>query len=451
MGRLFGTDGVRGVANEDLTSELALKIGRAAAMVLLKESKSAKPTVLIGRDTRASGDMLEAALTAGLCSVGCNVLSVGIVPTPAVAFLVEKYGCEAGVMISASHNPCEYNGIKIFQGTGYKLDDAIENEIEDIVLNNSEDIPVVTGGSVGNRMFCKTAVKDYVNHIVSTASVRFDGISIAVDCANGSASVCAKEIFTSLGAKCLMLSDTPDGTNINDNCGSTHPQELMELVKNSASVDLGIAFDGDADRVIAVDENGNIVDGDKIIAICSKRMKEEGTLAKNTVVVTVMSNMGFFKFCDENDIKCVKTAVGDRYVLERMLKDGCNIGGEQSGHVIFHDFAATGDGELTAVQLIETVVKANKTLSQLADVMTVYPQVLINVKVTNEGKQKYNNDEYIISAVQQAEMELHGDGRVLVRVSGTEPLIRVMLEGSDLEQITALGNDIAEVVRERLS
>lgn len=451
MGRLFGTDGVRGVANEDLTSELALKIGRAAAMVLLKESKSAKPTVLIGRDTRASGDMLEAALTAGLCSVGCNVLSVGIVPTPAVAFLVEKYGCEAGVMISASHNPCEYNGIKIFQGTGYKLDDAIENEIEDIVLNNSEDIPVVTGGSVGNRMFCKTAVKDYVNHIVSTASVRFDGMSIAVDCANGSASVCAKEIFTSLGAKCLMLSDTPDGTNINDNCGSTHPQELMELVKSSASVDLGIAFDGDADRVIAVDENGNIVDGDKIIAICSKRMKEEGTLAKNTVVVTVMSNMGFFKFCDENDIKCVKTAVGDRYVLERMLKDGCNIGGEQSGHVIFHDFAATGDGELTAVQLIETVVKANKTLSQLAEVMTVYPQVLINVKVTNEGKQKYNNDEYIISAVQQAEMELHGDGRVLVRVSGTEPLIRVMLEGSDLEQITALGNDIAEVVRERLS
>lgn len=451
MGRLFGTDGVRGVANEDLTSELALKIGRAAAMVLLKESKSAKPTVLIGRDTRASGDMLEAALTAGLCSVGCNVLSVGIVPTPAVAFLVEKYGCEAGVMISASHNPCEYNGIKIFQGTGYKLDDAIENEIEDIVLNNSEDIPVVTGGSVGNRMFCKTAVKDYVNHIVSTASVRFDGISIAVDCANGSASVCAKEIFTSLGAKCLMLSDTPDGTNINDNCGSTHPQELMEFVKSSASVDLGIAFDGDADRVIAVDENGNIVDGDKIIAICSKRMKEEGTLAKNTVVVTVMSNMGFFKFCDENDIKCVKTAVGDRYVLERMLKDGFNIGGEQSGHVIFHNYATTGDGELTAVQLIETVVKANKTLSQLAEVMTVYPQVLINVKVTNEGKQKYNNDEYIISAVQQAEMELHGDGRVLVRVSGTEPLIRVMLEGSDLEQITALGNDIAEVVRERLS
>ena len=349
MGRLFGTDGVRGVANVDLTSELALQIGRAAAMVLLKESKSAKPTVLIGKDTRASGDMLEAALTAGLCSVGCNVLSVGIVPTPAVAYLVNKYGCEAGVMISASHNPCEYNGIKIFQGNGYKLDDALENEIEAIILDNAEKIPCLTGGEVGNRIYCKTAVSDYVNHVVSTASVRFDGLSIALDCANGSASVCAKEIFTSLGAKCLMLSDTPDGTNINDNCGSTHPEELMRFVKD-ASLDLGLAFDGDADRMLAVDENGELVDGDKVIAICSKRMKDEGKLAKNTAVVTVMSNMGFFKFCEENDISCSKTAVGDRYVLERMLKEGYNIGGEQSGHVIFLDFATTGDGELSGVQ-----------------------------------------------------------------------------------------------------
>ena len=324
MSRLFGTDGVRGVANVDLTSELALQIGRAAAMVLLKESKSAKPTVLIGKDTRASGDMLEAALTAGLCSVGCNVLSVGVVPTPAVAYLVDKYGCEAGVMISASHNPCEYNGIKIFQGNGYKLDDALENEIEAIILDNAEEIPVLTGGKVGNRLYCKTAVSDYVKHVVSTTDVRFDGLSIALDCANGSASVCAKEIFTSLGAKCLMLSDTPDGTNINDNCGSTHPEELMRFVKD-ASLDLGLAFDGDADRMLAVDENGELVDGDKVIAICSKKMKDEGTLAKNTAVVTVMSNMGFFKFCEENDIACAKTAVGDRYVLERMLKEGYNI------------------------------------------------------------------------------------------------------------------------------
>ena len=450
MGRLFGTDGVRGIANSDLTAELALKIGRAAAMVLIEKSDSGKPTVLIGKDTRASGDMLEAALTAGFCSVGCNVLSVGVVPTPAVAYLVERYECEAGVMISASHNPCEYNGIKIFQGTGYKLDDAIENEIEEIILDGKRQAPALIGGSVGNRMYCKTAVKDYVEHVVSTASVRFDGMSIALDCANGSASVCAKEIFTSLGAKCLMLSDTPDGTNINLNCGSTHPEELMKFVKD-ASLDLGLAFDGDADRMLAVDENGELIDGDKIIAICSKLMKEEGRLAKDTAVVTVMSNMGFFKFCDENAIKCSKTAVGDRYVLERMLRDGYNIGGEQSGHVIFLDYAKTGDGEISGVQLIEAVVKSGKKLSQLASVMKVYPQVLINVTVTPQGKQKYNNDEYIISAVQQAEMELMGEGRVLVRVSGTEPLIRVMLEGSNLDKITELGNKIADVVRQRLS
>lgn len=450
MGRLFGTDGVRGIANESLTPELALQIGRAAAMVLIKESKSEKPTVLIGKDTRASGDMLEAALTAGFTSVGCNVLSVGVVPTPAVAYLVCQYGCEAGVMISASHNPCEYNGIKIFQKTGYKLDDAIEEEIESIILDHSQEIPAMLGGQVGNRLYCKTAVKDYVDHVVSTASVRFDGLSIALDCANGSASVCAKDIFTALGAKCLMLSDTPDGVNINDNCGSTHPEELMRFVKD-AGLDLGLAFDGDADRMLAVDENGELVDGDKVIAICSKRMKEEGRLAKNTAVVTVMSNMGFFKFCKENDIDCAKTAVGDRYVLERMLKDGYNIGGEQSGHVIFLDYATTGDGELSGVQLVETVVKSGKKLSELAGIMRVYPQVLINVTVTPEGKLKYNNDEYIISAVQQAEMELSGEGRVLVRVSGTEPLVRVMLEGADIEQITKLGNSIADVVRERLS
>ncbi|HIY34087.1 MAG TPA: phosphoglucosamine mutase [Candidatus Eubacterium faecigallinarum] len=450
MGRLFGTDGVRGIANESLTPELALQIGRAAAKVLLRESKSSKPTILIGKDTRASGDMLEAALTAGFTSVGCNVLSVGVVPTPAVAYLVCKYGCEAGVMISASHNPCEYNGIKIFQKTGYKLDDSIEEEIEAIILDNAEEIPVMTGGAVGNRLYCKTAVKDYVEHVVSTTSVRFDGLSIALDCANGSASVCAKEIFTSLGAKCIMLSDTPDGVNINHNCGSTHPEELMRFVKD-AGLDLGLAFDGDADRMLAVDENGELVDGDKVIAICAKRMKDEGKLAKNTAVVTVMSNMGFFKFCKDNDIDCAKTAVGDRYVLERMLKDGYNIGGEQSGHVIFLDYASTGDGELSGVQLLETVVKSGKKLSELAKIMRVYPQVLINVTVTPEGKQKYNNDEYIISAVQQAEMELSGEGRVLVRVSGTEPLIRVMLEGSDIDQITKLGNAIADVVRERLS
>lgn len=449
MGRLFGTDGVRGVANQDLTNELALAIGKAAAKVLAGEL-GRKPTVLIGKDTRASGDMLEAALTAGLCSVGANVLSVGIVPTPAVAYLVGRYGCDAGVMISASHNPCEYNGIKIFQSTGYKLDDAIEEEIEAIILDGAEEIPVKIGGEVGNRLYCKTAVKDYVEHVISTTDVRFDGMNIALDCANGSASVCAKDIFTALGARCYMLSDTPDGVNINLHCGSTHPEELMKFVKDN-KFDLGLAFDGDADRMLAVDENGELVDGDKIIAICAKQMKDAGELAKNTAVVTVMSNMGFFKFCEEAQINCAKTAVGDRYVLEKMLADGYNIGGEQSGHVIFLDYATTGDGELTGVQLLKTVVKSGKKLSELAEIMTVYPQVLINVQVTPEGKQKYNNDEYIISAVQQAEMDLMGDGRVLVRVSGTEPLVRVMLEGKDLDKITALGNKIADVVRERLA
>ncbi len=450
MGRLFGTDGVRGIANKDLTNDLAMKIGAAAATVLLKFAKSSKPTVLIGKDTRASGDMLEAALTAGLCAVGCNVLSVGVVPTPAVAYLVGLYQCEAGIMISASHNPCEYNGIKIFQKTGYKLDDSIEEEIENIILDGVKIPDYKIGGEVGNREFSQNALKDYINHVVSTTDIRFDGMRIALDCANGSASVCAKEIFTSLGAKCLMLSDTPDGTNINDKCGSTHPEELMQIVKD-ANLDLGLAFDGDADRMLAVDENGELVDGDKIIAICANKMKNEGRLNKNTAVVTVMSNMGFFKFCSENDISCAKTAVGDRYVLEKMLKDGYNIGGEQSGHVIFLDYATTGDGELSGVQLLETVVKSGKKLSELAQIMNVYPQVLINVQVSAEGKQKYNNDEYIIAAIQKAEMELMGDGRVLVRVSGTEPLVRVMLEGKDIDHIQRLGEEIAEVVKERLS
>lgn len=449
MGKLFGTDGVRGIANKDLTNELAMRIGMAAAEILIENSEE-KPTVMIGKDTRASGDMIEAALTAGFCSVGVNVLSVGVVPTPAVAYLVGKYNCAAGVMISASHNPCEYNGIKIFQSNGYKLPDELEDEIEKRVLSGEAPAEGKIGGEVGTRTYCKTAVADYIDHIVSVTDVRFDGLNIAIDTANGSASVCAKEIFTRLGAKCHLLSDTPNGVNINLNCGSTHPQELMEFVKAN-KLDLGVAFDGDADRMLAVDENGNLIDGDKIIAICAMQMKQEGILAQDTAVVTVMSNMGFFKFCEENSINCSKTAVGDRYVLERMLKKGYNIGGEQSGHVIFLDYATTGDGELTAVKLIETVVKSGATLSSLAGIMNVYPQVLINVEVTAEGKQKYNNDEYIISAVQEAEMELNGNGRVLVRVSGTEPLVRVMLEGKDIDIITRLGNQIADVVRERLS
>lgn len=449
MGKLFGTDGARGIANLDLSCEISMQIGRAAAMVLIEDNVK-KPKVLIGKDTRQSSDMLEAALTTGLCSVGSDVISVGVVPTPAVACLVGKYGCDAGIMISASHNPCEYNGIKIFQGSGYKLPDALEDEIEAIIFDNAMEIPSVVGGDVGSVSYCENAVEDYIDHLVSTADGQtFENMKIAIDCANGSASVSAEKVFSCLGAEVHMLSDKPNGVNINLDCGSTHMGNLQKFVKENGC-DLGFAFDGDADRMLAVDENGEIIDGDRIIAICSSHMKDIGTLAKDTAVVTVMSNMGFFKFCDDNGIKCKKTAVGDRYVLERMLKDGFNIGGEQSGHVIFLDYATTGDGQLSAIQVLKAIKSTREKISVLGGKMEIFPQVLINVTVTKQGKERYNNDEEIIAAVQMAEMELSGSGRVLVRVSGTEPLIRVMLEGKDYELISRLGNDIATVVKERL-
>ena len=449
MGRLFGTDGVRGIANEDLTNELAMKIGSAAATVLLEKSKSAKPTVLIGKDTRASGDMLEAALTAGLCSVGCNVLSVGVVPTPAVAYLVGQYQCEAGIMISASHNPCEYNGIKIFQKTGYKLDDSIEDEIEQIILDNSREPSIKIGGDVGNRLFCKTAVNDYIEHVVSTTNVRFDGLSIALDCANGSASVCAKEIFTRLGAKCLMLSDTPDGTNINNNCGSTHPEELMKFVRD-AKLDLGLAFDGDADRCLGCDEKGHEMDGDKIIALLAMTMKKKGRLDGDTAVVTVMSNLGFIKYMESQGINTEKTAVGDRYVLENMRENGFAIGGEQSGHVILLHHATTGDGELTAGKLLKLLAESGKKMSELNGIYEQYPQVLVNVTANAAQKAAYKEDEVLAGFIENEQQKLMGMGRVLVRVSGTEPKLRVMVEGQDLEAIHRCADRIVEKINKRI-
>ena len=448
MGRLFGTDGARGIANTEITCELAMKIGRATAMVLCGNSGK-RLKILIGTDTRKSADMLSFALASGLCSVGADVLMLGVVPTPAVAFLVKEYGYDAGVMISASHNPCEYNGIKIFQRTGYKLPDATEEEIESIILDEVRIPPIVIGGDVGKVIHAENCVNDYINHIALTADRPFNGMRIALDCANGSASVTAKTLFTQLGAECVVINADPDGTNINENCGSTHIEALGEFVKTH-DFESGFAFDGDADRLLAVDKNGKLVDGDMLMAIASKYLKEKNKLNGNTLVATVMSNMGLFEFCDKNGIRCEKTKVGDRYVLERMLEKGYHIGGEQSGHLIFLEHATTGDGQLSAVQIMNIITDTGKSLDELASEIEIFPQVLKNVKVSAFGKHRLAEDEEIRLAIENAENELGNNGRVLVRASGTEPLVRVMLEGRNKEQIEKLATMIAQTVEERL-
>lgn len=448
MGRLFGTDGARGIANSQLSCELAMNIGKAAAMVLT-EHKVEKPKVLIGKDTRISGDMLECAIACGLCSVGVDVMLLGVVSTPAVAYLVKKYGYDAAFMISASHNPCEYNGIKIFQSDGYKLPDELEEEIEAIILDKSEIPPIKTGEELGRVTYCKTAVSDYIDYLKSTVDCTFENMQIALDCANGSSSVSAFELFSSLGAKSDVLSATPNGVNINKDCGSTHLTNLIEYVKNN-KMSAGFAFDGDADRMLAVDENGEVVDGDKIIAIIAKFLKKQNRLSNNTAVVTIMTNMGFYEFCEKEGIKCEKTKVGDRYVLQKMLEGNYSLGGEQSGHIIFKDYATTGDGQLTALQLLSVMKKTKKKLSELAKDMTVYPQTMVNIKVSDMGKARFYDDEEIKNAISEAEKELLSNGRVLVRVSGTEPLIRVMLEGKDKNKIDVLANEIADVIKKRL-
>ncbi len=456
MGRLFGTDGARGVANTEITCELAMEIGRAAAMVLTKENKK-KPRVLIGMDTRASSEMLESAISAGLCSVGADVMLLGEIPTPAVAFLVRKYEYDAAVMISASHNPCEYNGIKIFQGNGYKLPDALEEEIEAIILDKAQIPPVKIGGDVGRITRSKTAVNDYIEYLLSVAEddikkyhiESLSNLKIAVDCSNGAASVTAPDLFLKLCPDALFINAHPNGTNINENCGSTHLDSLSDFVVRN-KCDVGLAFDGDADRFLAIDENGNEVDGDKLLSIFSKYMKSKDNLKNNTVVVTVMSNMGFFKFCEDNSLNCEKAKVGDRYVLENMLQGDYNLGGEQSGHIIFLDHSTTGDGELSALKLLLIMKATNKKLSSLASEMKVYPQVLKNIRVSDFGKARFPHDEEIKNAINSAEKELGDNGRVLVRVSGTEPLIRVMLEGIDENKIKVLADELADVIKERL-
>ncbi len=449
MARLFGTDGIRGVANKDLTSELAMKIGRAVAMVLSNKSNK-HPKVVIGKDTRISSDMLEAALTAGLCSIGANVITLGVVPTPAVAHLVGKYKADAGIMISASHNTFEYNGIKIFNGDGYKLADDLEERIEDIILDRVPVDTLPTHGEIGTLSQATNGIRDYIDHVKTSIHFSLDGMNIAIDCANGSASTTAKTLFEELGATCHMMFNEPNGVNINEDCGSTHMTNLKNYVVENG-LDAGVALDGDADRFLCVDEKGDFIDGDMIMAICALDMKSRGKLAKNCLVGTIMSNLGLVRFCEDNGIRFEATKVGDRYVLEEMVLEGYCLGGEQSGHVIFRDFSTTGDGQLTAAQLLSIIKRREAKLSSIKSVMTVYPQVLVNLKLSPEGKLEFYTNHKVKEALEKATNELGNTGRIVVRPSGTEPLIRVMVEGESEEQINRVANEVAEVIKTELA
>ncbi|ASW42208.1 phosphoglucosamine mutase [Clostridium isatidis] len=447
MNRMFGTDGVRGIANTELTCEIAYGLGRAGAYVLTEGTH--KPKILVAKDTRISGDMLEAALVAGILSVGAEAVMLGVIPTPAVAHLIREYNADAGIMISASHNPVEYNGIKFFDNKGYKLRDELEDEIQRIIENNFEGVPTPIGNALGRSYVKTSALDDYVNYAISTIDVDFKGLKIALDCANGASSTAAVKAFEKLGAEVHVIYNKPDGTNINENCGSTHPEDLQEYVV-SEKCDLGFAFDGDADRCLAVDEKGNLIHGDFILMMCAKHLKEAGKLKDDTLVVTVMSNLGLDIACKREGINVIKTKVGDRYVLEEMVKDGYVLGGEQSGHIIFLDHNSTGDGLVTALQVAAIRKKENKTLSELASIMKELPQVLVNAKVPNDKKNIYLEDEEIVEAIKNIEESLHGVGRVLIRPSGTEPLVRVMLEGENQEEIDKMANDLVNLILSKI-
>lgn len=447
MGRIFGTDGVRGVANSELTPELAFNLGKAGAYVLRKNEH--KPVVLIAKDTRVSGDMLENAISAGILAMGGNVIKVGVLPTPAIAYLVRYFKADAGVVISASHNPFEYNGIKFFNGDGFKLDDDIEDKIENIVLRNIDINSHIIGDKLGR---CLDAGEDamalYADYLKNTIDTDLKGLKIVIDCANGAAYKVAEKVFNELGAEVISIHNDPDGVNINELCGSTHPEKLREMVvANKANI--GLAFDGDADRLIAVDELGRIIDGDKMMYMCAKMMKDNGQLPGFLVTATVMSNLGLHNAMERIGCKLELTQVGDRYVLESMLKTGCAIGGEQSGHIIFLNCSTTGDGILSALQLLKAVKTSGLNPSVLADEVTIYPQVLKNAKVKNENKKKYTSDPEIVGEIKKLEDAMAGEGRVLIRPSGTEPLVRVMIEGKDIEQITKLAENLASLLTKR--
>ena len=445
MARLFGTDGVRGVANEELTPLLAMQLGQAGATVLTKENEH-RPTIMVGCDTRISGDMLANALMAGICSVGANAVYVGVIPTPAVAYLTKKYKVEAGVVISASHNPVEFNGIKFFDGNGYKLPDSMEDEIEALIRNGMQGVEFPTGSRVGKIKYRTDAREEYINHAVQTVPVDLSGMKIVVDCAEGASYYTSVEALRELGATVVPIHNMPDGTNINANCGSTHMEELQARVVFEKA-DVGLAFDGDADRLLAVDENGEMVDGDQIMGIVGVHMRDQGKLKKDTIVATVMSNLGFFKMGEREHLNMEQTKVGDRYVLERMREIGASLGGEQSGHIIFLDENTTGDGLLSALHLLQVMVDTKKPLSELAKVMTVMPQALINAKVPNHKKDRYMEYPEIAGAIEELDRKFAGEGRVLIRPSGTEPKVRVIIEGKDQKMIEEEARKLADLIQ----
>ena len=447
MGKLFGTDGIRGVANETLDTKLAYRIGQAAA-ISLQDGTGRKPTVVIGKDTRISSDMLEAALTAGLTACGCNVVTLGVIPTPAVAYLTVALHADAGAVISASHNPYEHNGIKIFGAQGYKLSDEMEEKVEDIVLSK-ESLPVKTHDQIGMRLHGMRQMKsDYIDHLLSTVDCDMRGLRVLVDCANGAASATAPDLFAGLPLHADFIHREPDGVNINDGCGSTHLKSLSEGVV-AGGYDLGIAFDGDADRCLLVDETGHTIDGDKVMAVCGADLRRHGKLSGNAIVATVMSNLGLHEYCRKEGIELVCTAVGDRHVLEKMLECGYAIGGEQSGHTIFREYATTGDGELTALQFLQALRRSGKRASELASCCPQYPQELINVAVSHVPgvKDAIMQDPALRHAIAQMEQELAGKGRVLIRPSGTEALIRVMVEAKTTEVARKVAEDLADLIK----
>jgi len=450
MGKYFGTDGVRGVGAEDLSNELAYALGRFGAYVLTRDQKERRPRILVAKDTRISSDMLEASLSAGAMSVGVDVALGGVLPTPAVAFLVRDNGFDAGIVISASHNPFEFNGIKFFSSTGYKLPDEVEEEIEAYIDGEKTIEETFSHENLGRYISSDLLTRNYQKHLLEVLHDDLTGMKIALDCANGATSALAQEVFEFSGAQVHIIHHSPDGININDQCGSTHMEDLSEIVR-SGEYDLGLAFDGDGDRCLAVDDTGEIVDGDRIMAIIGLQMKQNSLLKQDTIVATVMSNIGFRSFASQQGIHVLQAPVGDRYVLEEMLAGGYTLGGEQSGHLIFIDHSTTGDGMLTGLLLCEAVKKSGKPLSYWREEIPRYPQVIVNARVPEERKKSYLENEVVREAVERFEKEFNQDGRVLIRPSGTEPLLRVMLEGKEEEVIRRKAQELAALMEEQLN